>query len=54
MAESVVTALAPHRLKRLMLSTLDSHEVYARAGFASVAAPENLMVIMAAAAPEPK
>ena len=50
MAESVVTALAPHRLKRLMLSTLDAHEVYARAGFASVAKPEKLMAIMAAGA----
>ncbi|MEE1782041.1 GNAT family N-acetyltransferase [Streptomyces sp. SP17BM10] len=49
LAESVVAALAPYRLKRLMLSTLDAHEVYARAGFSAVSEPEKLMVITAPA-----
>lgn len=44
LAESVVATLAPYRLKRLMLSTLDAHEVYARAGFAVVTEPEKLMM----------
>ncbi|MFF4364598.1 GNAT family N-acetyltransferase [Streptomyces sp. NPDC001594] len=45
LAESVVAALAPYQLKRLMLSTLDAHEVYTRAGFSAVSEPEKLMVI---------
>ncbi|MFD5648884.1 GNAT family N-acetyltransferase [Streptomyces sp. NPDC127039] len=47
LAESVVAALAPYRLKRLMLSTLDAHEVYARAGFSTVSDPEKLMTVTA-------
>ncbi|MFE5599905.1 GNAT family N-acetyltransferase [Streptomyces coelicoflavus] len=44
LADSVVAALAPYRLKRLMLSTLDAHDVYARAGFSAVSEPEKLMM----------
>ncbi|MGW4652208.1 GNAT family N-acetyltransferase [Kitasatospora sp. NPDC004289] len=44
-AESVVELLAPYRLKRLLLSTLDAHEVYARAGFEPVRDPQKLMMI---------
>ncbi|MFE2293779.1 GNAT family N-acetyltransferase [Streptomyces sp. NPDC059452] len=49
LAESVVAALEPYRLKRLMLSTLDAHAVYAHAGFSAVTEPEKLMVITAPA-----
>ncbi|RKT08523.1 acetyltransferase (GNAT) family protein [Streptomyces sp. 3211.6] len=49
LAESVVAALEPYRLKRLMLSTLDAHEVYAHAGFSAVSEPEKLMMITAQA-----
>jgi GNAT superfamily N-acetyltransferase len=49
LAESVVTTLEPYRLKRLMLSTLDAHEVYAHAGFTAVYEPEKLMMITAPA-----
>ncbi|MFI9306906.1 hypothetical protein [Streptomyces triculaminicus] len=34
----------PGRLKRVLLSTLDAHEVYARVGFAPVADPGKLMM----------
>lgn len=47
LAEAAVAALALHRLKRLMLSTLDAHEVYARVGFSAVPEPERLMVMTA-------
>ncbi|MGA5818276.1 GNAT family N-acetyltransferase [Kitasatospora sp. NPDC094028] len=49
LAESVVAELAPYRLKRLLLSTVDAHEVYARAGFEAVSEPEKLMMITAPA-----
>jgi N-acetylglutamate synthase-like GNAT family acetyltransferase len=49
LAESAVAALAPYRLKRLMLFTLDAHEVYARAGFSAVSESEKLMLITAPA-----
>ncbi len=45
LSELVVAALAPCGLKRLMLSTLDAHEVYARVGFAPVPEPEKLMLL---------
>ncbi|GAA2839195.1 GNAT family N-acetyltransferase [Kitasatospora paracochleata] len=51
LAEAVRDHLAPYRLKRLMLSTLDAHEVYARAGFVPFAEPQNLMIIPGPAAP---
>ncbi|WP_042368895.1 GNAT family N-acetyltransferase [Streptacidiphilus neutrinimicus] len=48
LAESVVAELAPFRLKRLMLATVDAHEVYARAGFQPIPAPERLMIVFGA------
>jgi GNAT superfamily N-acetyltransferase len=45
MAETVVAELRPLRLKRVMLSTLDAHEVYARAGFEPMPNPERLMIL---------
>ncbi|GAA2750493.1 GNAT family N-acetyltransferase [Kitasatospora cinereorecta] len=51
LAEAVRDHLAPYRLKRLMLSTLDAHEVYARAGFVPFPEPQNLMIIPGPAAP---
>ncbi|MEY9847977.1 GNAT superfamily N-acetyltransferase [Streptacidiphilus sp. BW17] len=44
-AEAVVAELAPYRLKRLMLATVDAHDVYARAGFAPVRDPQHLMAL---------
>ena len=35
--------LAPYRLKRVLLSTKDAHEVYARAGFVQFPDPDGLM-----------
>jgi GNAT superfamily N-acetyltransferase len=35
--------LAPYRLQRVLLSTKDAHEVYARAGFVTFPDPERLM-----------
>lgn len=35
--------LAPYQLKRVLLSTKDAHEVYARAGFVKFPDPERLM-----------
>ncbi|HWG26922.1 GNAT family N-acetyltransferase [Actinospica sp.] len=35
--------LAPFQLKRVLLSTKDAHEVYARAGFVKFPDPERLM-----------
>jgi GNAT superfamily N-acetyltransferase len=37
LAAAVRDHLAPYRLKRVLLSTLDAHEVYAKAGFVSEA-----------------
>ncbi|MFI9365089.1 GNAT family N-acetyltransferase [Kitasatospora sp. NPDC053057] len=45
LAEAVVEHLRPYALKRLMLSTLDAHEVYAKAGFVPFPDPEKLMVL---------
>lgn len=39
--------LAPYRLKRVLLSTLDAHEVYAKAGFVPVPNPQNFMILNA-------
>lgn len=36
---------APYRLKRVLLSTRDAHEVYAKAGFVPVPHPESLMIL---------
>ena len=35
--------LAPYQLKRVLLSTKDAHEVYARAGFVKFPDPDGLM-----------
>lgn len=45
LASAVVDAVRPLGLKRLMLSTLDAHELYARVGFAPFPDPDRLMVI---------
>lgn len=45
LAGAVRDHLAPYRLKRVLLSTLDAHEVYAKAGFAPVPYPENFMIL---------
>ncbi|MYT32331.1 MULTISPECIES: GNAT family N-acetyltransferase [unclassified Streptomyces] len=47
LAEAVRDHLAPYRLKRVLLSTLDAHEVYAKAGFVPVPNPEKFMVLNA-------
>ncbi|MFI1618254.1 GNAT family N-acetyltransferase [Streptomyces lydicus] len=45
LAGAVRDRLAPYRLKRVMLSTLDAHEVYSKAGFVPFPHPEHLMVL---------
>jgi GNAT superfamily N-acetyltransferase len=37
--------LAPYKLKRVILSTLDAHEVYAKAGFVPFPDPQKLMIL---------
>ncbi|GGU64983.1 N-acetyltransferase [Streptomyces albospinus] len=44
-AGAVRDHLAPYQLKRVLLSTRDAHEVYAKAGFAPVPNPEDLMIL---------
>ncbi|KUJ69531.1 GCN5 family acetyltransferase [Streptomyces albus subsp. albus] len=44
-AGAVRDALAPHRLKRVLLSTLDAHAVYSKAGFVPAPNPGNFMVL---------
>ncbi|MFF4605370.1 GNAT family N-acetyltransferase [Streptomyces sp. NPDC001339] len=48
LAGAVRDHLAPYRLKRVLLSTLDAHKVYAKAGFVPVPNPENFMILNAA------
>jgi GNAT superfamily N-acetyltransferase len=45
LAAAVRDHLAPYRLKRVLLSTLDAHEVYAKAGFIPVPHPEHFMIL---------
>ncbi|WP_200958188.1 GNAT family N-acetyltransferase [Nocardioides sp. Soil805] len=45
LAEVVVATLRPMGLKRVLLSTRDAHEVYARVGFEPMPHPEMLMVL---------
>ncbi len=45
LAEAVVARLGPLDLARVLLATLDAHEVYARVGFVPVPDPERLMVL---------
>ncbi|MER0482313.1 GNAT family N-acetyltransferase [Streptomyces sp. Edi2] len=47
LATAVRDHLAPYRLKRVLLSTLDAHQVYAKAGFVPVPNPENFMILNA-------
>ena len=45
LSEAVVATLRPMSLKRVLLSTLDAHEVYARVGFVPMPNPEKLMIL---------
>ncbi|MGW2250860.1 GNAT family N-acetyltransferase [Kitasatospora sp. NPDC001660] len=45
LAAAVVEHLRPYALKRILLSTVDAHEVYARAGFVPFPDPGNLMIV---------
>ncbi|MEI5101877.1 GNAT family N-acetyltransferase [Streptomyces sp. PmtG] len=45
LARAVRDHLAPYRLKRVLLATLDAHEVYARAGFVPFPDPGKLMLL---------
>ena len=45
LSEAVVAALLPMNLKRVLLSTLDAHEVYARVGFVPMPNPEKPMIL---------
>ncbi|MEK2475677.1 MULTISPECIES: GNAT family N-acetyltransferase [Streptomyces] len=49
LAGAVRDHLAPYRLKRVLLTTLDAHDIYARAGFVPFPTPENLMILDPAA-----
>ncbi|WP_406204364.1 GNAT family N-acetyltransferase [Streptomyces decoyicus] len=45
LATAIRDHLAPYELKRVLLSTLDAHEVYAKAGFVPFPHPGNLMIL---------
>lgn len=45
LARAVREHLAPYRLQRVLLATVDAHDVYARAGFTAVPDPEHLMLL---------
>ena len=45
LAVAVRDKLAPYELKRILLSTVDAHEVYARVGFIPVPDPSKLMIM---------
>lgn len=45
LAASVRDHLAPYKLKRVLLATLDAHEVYEKVGFIPVPDPHKLMVL---------
>ncbi|MFJ6012499.1 GNAT family N-acetyltransferase [Streptomyces sp. NPDC092952] len=47
LATAVRDHLAPYRLKRILLTTLDAHAVYAKAGFIAVPDPETFMTLSA-------
>ncbi|SHK70488.1 GNAT family N-acetyltransferase [Streptomyces yunnanensis] len=49
LASAVRDHLAPYRLKRVLLTTLDAHDIYARAGFVPFPTPESLMILDSAA-----
>lgn len=45
LAQAVVDRLAPLGLKRILLSTLDAHDLYARFGFRALDDPGRLMIL---------
>ncbi|MFG2140850.1 GNAT family N-acetyltransferase [Streptomyces sp. NPDC048650] len=45
LATAIRDHLAPYNLKRILLSTLDAHEVYAKAGFIPFPDPHHLMIM---------
>ena len=45
LSKVIVDAVRPLGLKRFMLSTLDAHELYAKAGFVPFPDPQKLMVL---------
>ena len=45
LSQAAVAKLRTMRLRRVLLSTLDAHDVYARAGFVPTSTPENFMVL---------
>ncbi|TJZ57137.1 GNAT family N-acetyltransferase [Streptomyces piniterrae] len=45
LAAAVRDHLAPYKLKRVLLSTLDAHSVYAKVGFVPFPDPEKLMIM---------
>jgi GNAT superfamily N-acetyltransferase len=45
LAATVRDHLAPYELKRVLLSTLDAHEVYEKVGFIPVPDPHKLMIL---------
>lgn len=45
LAQTIVDALAPMELGRVMLATADAHSVYQQVGFEPVAAPHELMIL---------
>ncbi len=53
LAAAVRDHLAPYELRRVLLSTGDAHQVYARVGFEPLASPEKWMILEAAPKPAP-
>lgn len=45
LSEAVVARLRPLQLKRVLLATLDAHELYARVGFVPMPDPEMFMIL---------
>ncbi|MGX1758638.1 GNAT family N-acetyltransferase [Streptomyces lydicus] len=45
LATAIRDHLAPYQMKRVLLSTLDAHEVYAKAGFVPFPHPQRLMIL---------
>ena len=45
LAAAVRDHLAPFKLKRVLLATLDAHGVYAKAGFVPFPDPDSLMIL---------
>lgn len=45
LSDAVVATLRPMSLNRVLLSTLDAHDVYARVGFVPMPNPERLMIL---------